>query len=202
MAALRGAALQPANQHGKPAKPGGSTCTASVFPDSCPGFEKRLKGAWQRAVVMRIAAMNELNEPLRLLRKRGHWTLEVTKLVAIDQHVLRPERRRVNGTDSVVRHLKERCAPSLVRQALDLLIGDDDGTDRAFELEGEHWVQLQEEVQETRVSSNADLVALIGELRVELCNECHPFFTGKQKLVDTGGRVERFNKRYGERKTK
>ena len=35
---------------------------------------------------------------------------------------------------------------------------------------------------------------------VELCNECHPFFTGKQKLVDSGGRVERFNKRYGERK--
>jgi large subunit ribosomal protein L31 len=36
-----------------------------------------------------------------------------------------------------------------------------------------------------------------GEMRVELCNECHPFFTGKQKLVDTGGRVERFKKRYG-----
>ena len=31
---------------------------------------------------------------------------------------------------------------------------------------------------------------------VELCNECHPFFTGKQKLVDTGGRVERFQRRY------
>ena len=41
-----------------------------------------------------------------------------------------------------------------------------------------------------------------GELHVELCNECHPFFTGKQKLVDTGGRVERFNRRYGERSTK
>lgn len=40
------------------------------------------------------------------------------------------------------------------------------------------------------------------ELRVELCNECHPFFTGKQKLVDTGGRVERFERRYGQRKTK
>jgi large subunit ribosomal protein L31 len=39
-----------------------------------------------------------------------------------------------------------------------------------------------------------------GRLSVELCNECHPFFTGKQKLVDTGGRVERFQKRYGERK--
>ena len=37
------------------------------------------------------------------------------------------------------------------------------------------------------------------ELRVELCNECHPFFTGKQKLVDTGGRVERFQRRYGNR---
>jgi large subunit ribosomal protein L31 len=37
------------------------------------------------------------------------------------------------------------------------------------------------------------------ELRVELCNECHPFFTGKQKLVDTGGRVERFERRYGRR---
>ncbi len=35
------------------------------------------------------------------------------------------------------------------------------------------------------------------ELTVELCNECHPFYTGKQKLVDTGGRVERFQRRYG-----
>jgi large subunit ribosomal protein L31 len=33
-------------------------------------------------------------------------------------------------------------------------------------------------------------------MHLELCNECHPFFTGKQKLVDTGGRVERFQKRY------
>ena len=37
------------------------------------------------------------------------------------------------------------------------------------------------------------------ELRLELCNECHPFYTGKQKLVDTGGRVERFERRYGRR---
>ena len=38
------------------------------------------------------------------------------------------------------------------------------------------------------------------DLNVELCNECHPFFTGKQKLVDSGGRVARFNRRYGRRK--
>ena len=35
------------------------------------------------------------------------------------------------------------------------------------------------------------------EMKVEICSKCHPFFTGKQKLVDTGGRVDRFNKRYG-----
>jgi large subunit ribosomal protein L31 len=34
-------------------------------------------------------------------------------------------------------------------------------------------------------------------MHVELCNECHPFYTGKQKLVDSGGRVERFQRRYG-----
>jgi large subunit ribosomal protein L31 len=33
------------------------------------------------------------------------------------------------------------------------------------------------------------------EIRVEICSKCHPFYTGKQKLVDSGGRVERFKKR-------
>jgi len=36
----------------------------------------------------------------------------------------------------------------------------------------------------------------VKEMKVEICSECHPFFTGKQKLVDTGGRVDRFKKRY------
>ena len=35
------------------------------------------------------------------------------------------------------------------------------------------------------------------ELRLEICNACHPFYTGKQKLVDTAGMVERFERRYG-----
>ena len=34
-------------------------------------------------------------------------------------------------------------------------------------------------------------------IRVEICSKCHPFFTGKQKLVDTSGRVDMFKKRYG-----
>jgi large subunit ribosomal protein L31 len=37
------------------------------------------------------------------------------------------------------------------------------------------------------------------ELRVEICSNCHPFYTGKQKLVDTGGRVERFQRLYAQR---
>ncbi len=39
-------------------------------------------------------------------------------------------------------------------------------------------------------------------LHTELCSACHPFYTGKQKLVDTGGRVERFERRYGRRGNK
>jgi large subunit ribosomal protein L31 len=35
------------------------------------------------------------------------------------------------------------------------------------------------------------------ELHLEICSNCHPFFTGRQKLVDTEGRVERFTKKYG-----
>ena len=36
------------------------------------------------------------------------------------------------------------------------------------------------------------------EIRVEICSACHPYFTGKQKLIDTAGRVERFKRRYGQ----
>lgn len=39
----------------------------------------------------------------------------------------------------------------------------------------------------------------IGNIHVEICSACHPFFTGKQKLVDSAGRVERFNRKYAKR---
>jgi large subunit ribosomal protein L31 len=38
------------------------------------------------------------------------------------------------------------------------------------------------------------------ELKVEVCSNCHPFFTGERRMMDTAGRVERFNKRYGLKK--
>ncbi len=36
-----------------------------------------------------------------------------------------------------------------------------------------------------------------GSIRLEICSKCHPFFTGKQKLIDSAGRVERFHRKYG-----
>jgi large subunit ribosomal protein L31 len=38
-----------------------------------------------------------------------------------------------------------------------------------------------------------------GDIRLEICSKCHPFYTGKQKLIDTAGRVERFQRKYGKR---
>ncbi len=42
----------------------------------------------------------------------------------------------------------------------------------------------------------------VKSLHVELCSACHPYYTGKQKLVDTGGRIDRFERRYGRRRGK
>jgi large subunit ribosomal protein L31 len=39
-----------------------------------------------------------------------------------------------------------------------------------------------------------------GEMHADVCSQCHPFYTGKQKIIDTGGRVQRFEQRYGKRK--
>jgi large subunit ribosomal protein L31 len=41
-----------------------------------------------------------------------------------------------------------------------------------------------------------EIRSTVKDIKVEICSSCHPFFTGKQKLVDTAGRVERFKKRY------
>lgn len=42
-----------------------------------------------------------------------------------------------------------------------------------------------------------EVMSTVKEARVGICAKCHPFFTGKQKLVDTEGRVDRFRRRYG-----
>ena len=63
--------------------------------------------------------------------------------------------------------------------------------------------EIHPEYVETRVTCSCGNTFVTrstkGELHVELCNQCHPFYTGKQKLVDTGGRVDRFNRKYAKR---
>jgi large subunit ribosomal protein L31 len=62
---------------------------------------------------------------------------------------------------------------------------------------------IHPEYMETRVTCSCGnsftTRSVKSELHVELCNQCHPFYTGKQKLVDTGGRVERFQRKYAQR---
>lgn len=41
----------------------------------------------------------------------------------------------------------------------------------------------------------------VKDVRIEICSKCHPFFSGKQKFVDTAGRVEKFQKKYGKKST-
>ena len=54
------------------------------------------------------------------------------------------------------------------------------------------------EAQATCVCGNSFVtLSTKPELKLEICNACHPFFTGKQKLMDTEGRVERFLRKYG-----
>lgn len=59
---------------------------------------------------------------------------------------------------------------------------------------------IHPEYQESKVicSCGASFTtrSTLPEIKVEICSGCHPFYTGKQKLVDSGGRVERFNKKY------
>lgn len=50
--------------------------------------------------------------------------------------------------------------------------------------------------------SEFELGSVNKEIQVEICSSCHPFFTGKQKLIDTAGRIEKFNKKYAKHLSK
>lgn len=60
--------------------------------------------------------------------------------------------------------------------------------------------EIHPDYQDTTISCACGNVIEVGstktDIRVEICSKCHPFFTGKQKLVDTAGRIERFRKKY------
>ncbi|HBH29420.1 MAG: 50S ribosomal protein L31 [Desulfofustis sp. PB-SRB1] len=49
---------------------------------------------------------------------------------------------------------------------------------------------------ECACGNTVEIGTVLKDLKVEICSACHPFFTGKQKLVDTAGRIEKFRRRY------
>lgn len=61
--------------------------------------------------------------------------------------------------------------------------------------------QIHPKYEKTTITCACGAVYEVGStkenVRVEICAKCHPFYTGKQKLVDTGGRVEKFKKKFG-----
>ncbi len=60
--------------------------------------------------------------------------------------------------------------------------------------------EIHPKYEETKITCACGNAIEVGstknDIRVEICSQCHPFFTGKQKLVDTAGRIERFRKKY------
>lgn len=60
--------------------------------------------------------------------------------------------------------------------------------------------EIHPNYKDTSISCACGNVIEVGstktDIRVEICSKCHPFFTGKQKLIDTAGRIERFRKKY------
>jgi len=45
--------------------------------------------------------------------------------------------------------------------------------------------------------NEAQIYSTVKDMHIDICSSCHPFYTGKQKLVDTAGRIEKFNRKYG-----
>lgn len=63
--------------------------------------------------------------------------------------------------------------------------------------------EIHPELHEVTIScgcgANFKTQSTLKSFHTEVCSQCHPFYTGKQKLVDTAGRIDRFRKRYGDR---
>lgn len=67
--------------------------------------------------------------------------------------------------------------------------------------------EIHPNYQEVKVTCSCGNAFSVGstleyDLHLEICSECHPFYTGQQKIVDTAGRVERFRKKYAKRGTR
>jgi len=72
-------------------------------------------------------------------------------------------------------------------------------TDRSYEVKAEIHPEYHVSNVTCSCGNAFETRSTKGDLQVEICSACHPFYTGKQKIVDTEGRVERFYKKYGKK---
>jgi hypothetical protein len=108
-------------------------------------------------------------EPIRLLRHGGTWSVEYTRLVAVDEHILRPERRRVAASGAALRSLAATCPPQHIAEAVALMGEADDGSERAFELAEDGWTESLRRVSERPHSRRErELEVALAETKAEL----------------------------------
>lgn len=114
------------------------------------------------------AAVSKRVEPLRLFRRRGSWSIEYTRLVSVDEHILRPERRRAPATADLLRSLGESCPPLRIAEAVALISAADDGSERTFELVEDGWAEAPTSPPSQRPLAQHDVKAMLAETQAQL----------------------------------
>lgn len=107
-------------------------------------------------------------EALLLLRKRGSWSVEYTRLVSVDEHILRPERRRSPATPDLLRSLGESCPPERIDEAVALMHESDDGSELAFELRDGGWMEAPTATPSQRPLAQGELRAVLADTKAQL----------------------------------
>lgn len=114
------------------------------------------------------AAASKRVEPLRLLRKRGSWSVEYTRLVSVDEHILRPERRRSPATPDVLRSLGRSCPAERIDEAVAIMHEADDGSELAFELGDDGWAEASTATPSQRPLAQSELRTMLAETNAQL----------------------------------
>jgi hypothetical protein len=107
-------------------------------------------------------------EPIRLTRRSGTWSLELTRLVAVDDHVMRPERYRVAATSENLRQASPTSPPARQQEAEAIMHQADDGTDCAFELGGQGWAPVSHVPYPEHSRALRELTSSVSDMRSQL----------------------------------
>ncbi len=112
--------------------------------------------------------MKSIAEPARRLSyDDGHWTLETTELMRLDRDLYRPEKRRIDGTEAILAHLRSRGEGALLSSAERLIrVSDLDGS--TYEAQDGEWVVSEPSIPPGRPSRSEALSHDVDELRAEV----------------------------------